>query len=117
MGTDQPGMKNISIRHDFEVTGGYDPERDGGDPQWGRVAVTCRRCGEQRRVGVSPGELERLTGCRRKGSSGRWQQGDLLVRGGALDEFVQYLPDGRALTYNAGGHYHESDCGELVAFA
>ena len=38
------------MRHDWQVTGGYDPARDGPDPQWGRLAVRCGGCGDTRRI-------------------------------------------------------------------
>jgi hypothetical protein len=38
------------VRHDWQVTGGYDPALDGPWPQWGRVAVRCAGCGQARRI-------------------------------------------------------------------
>jgi hypothetical protein len=107
-------MKNRNERHDFEVVGGYDAGLDGDDSRWGRVAVRCGRCDEERRVGIGPAELAVQSGCQRKGRDEPWQPGDLLVTsGGYLDEFVRELPDGRVLTYNAGGHYTESERSDL----
>ncbi len=52
-------------RHDFAVTGGYDPARDGDQPQWGRVAVECQACGETRRIwqGLSLADPGLTYGC------------------------------------------------------
>jgi hypothetical protein len=106
-------IKNRHVDHDFEVTGGYDPEQDGDDPRWGRVAVKCSVCGEERRVACSPRELKLIGGCYRRGTAESWQRYDLLVtKGGALDEFVSYLDDGRVLTWNTMA-YREYDRSEL----
>ena len=60
-------VKNRSARHDWEVTGGYDPEKDGEDPQWGRVAIKCNRCEEKRRVSCDLDDPRVAYGCRRRG--------------------------------------------------
>jgi hypothetical protein len=105
-------MKNRGTRHDWRVTGGYDPALgDGDDPAWGRVAIECRQCGETGRVwrGVSLAYDPVAYGCRRPGPD-TWEPGDLLVRDGRyLDQFVRWLPGGLVRTYNAGGRYHVTD--------
>lgn len=107
--TRSPGerpMKNKNQRHKFEVVSGYDAELDGDDPRWGRVAVKCRVCGEERRVACSPYEMSLIGGCYRSGRNEPWQAEDLLVRdGGPLDQFVKYMPGDMVLTYNAGGNW------------
>lgn len=110
------GIKNIRARHDWKITGGYDPEQDGPDPQWGRMAIRCRRCGEERRVfqALSMDAPGVALGCVRNGKPS-WQRGDLLVRDGQyLDQFVRRLRGGRVLTWD-GGHYHESAPDSLAA--
>jgi hypothetical protein len=94
-------VKNRRETHQFEIVGGYDPGQDGPEPRWGRVAVKCARCGEERRVGCSPADLALQSGCVRRGPDQPWQRGDLLVRDGYLDEFVRLSPeDGKAVTWN-----------------
>lgn len=102
-------MKNDGTRHDWQMAGGYDPALDGPDPQWGRQQITCRICGERRRIFTTVTNPAVAYGCRRDGSD-TWQNGDLLIRNGScLDRFVAWLPDGMVRTFNAGGHYHDSD--------
>jgi hypothetical protein len=109
-------MKNIQAKHDWKVTGAYDPEADGPDPQWGRRAIRCRICGEERRVFCSLDEPAVAYGCRRYGGD-KWRRGDFLVHeSGGLDRFDCWLPDGRVQTYNGGGWYRESDRPELQPY-
>lgn len=108
-------MKNAYVKHDWAVTGGHDPEQDGDNPQWGRLAIECRTCGEQGRVwrGVSLDYDPVAYGCRRLGDD-RWRSDDLLIRDGFyLDLFVRWLPEGMVQTYNRGGHYHEVEPSQL----
>ena len=58
-------MTNRDGRHDWRVTGGYDPGRDGGDPRWGRLAVECMACLETRRIwrGLSLDDAALTYGC------------------------------------------------------
>jgi hypothetical protein len=107
-------IKNRNQHHDFQAIGGYDPELDGDDSRWGRALVKCNRCGEERRIGVSIGEVNIGGGCVRKGSVEPWQPGDLLSRHGALDQYVKMLDIGLVLTWNAGGHYHEAPVCDLT---
>jgi hypothetical protein len=103
-------MKNADAPHDWDVTGGYDPALDGPDPQWGRWAIRCRVCEEERRISCELDDPRLAGGCRRPGPDTPWQPGDLLVRDGAyLDQFVCWLPGGLVKTFNRGGHYHETD--------
>ena len=105
-------MKNRGALHGWEVSGEYDPALDGPDLWYGRREITCRVCGEVRRVWWRPGldDLRLAAGCRRRGPDTPWRPGDLLVRDGAyLDEFVAWLPDGLVRTWNAGGRYHVSE--------
>jgi hypothetical protein len=112
-------FKNRYRVHSWAVVGGYDPARDGDDPRWGRVAVECATCGERRRVGYeayaenAPGLRD---GCLRTSTSSLFERGDLVVIGDRLDEFVAYLPNDMALTYNAGGHGHEERLGDLKSY-
>lgn len=111
-------MKNRLADHDWHKTGGYDPEQDGPEPQWGRIAVECSICGEQRRIyHLLPLDDPGLTsGCRRPGSDA-WQPGDLLVRaGGFLDTFEGWEPDGRVRTSNGTGPDHISEPGQLYPY-
>lgn len=101
-------MKNRDARHDWRLAGGYDPAQDGPEPAWGRRAIECRTCSEQRRIFCDLDDPRLAGGCRRRGSDTPWRPGDLLVRDGIyLDQFVAWLEDGLARTFNAGGHYHD----------
>ena len=103
-------MKNRSARHRWRETGGYDPELDGDVAEWGRVAIECRRCGEQRRIFCDLDDPRLAGGCRRRGPDTPWRPGDLLVRDGIyLDQFVAWLEEGLVRSFIAGGHYHESE--------
>ena len=108
-------MKNVYADHRWWRTGGgYDPEQDGPDPQWGRIEVECRVCGERRRIWrllpLADGAL--VQGCRRTGPD-TWREGDLLVRDGAtLDTFVCWLPGGLVHT-RCGTTEHDSEPGQL----
>jgi hypothetical protein len=105
-------VKNRGETHHFEVVSGYDPDADGPDPRWGRVGVVCRRCGEERRVFISPAELARESGCLRSGPDEPWQSDDLLIRDDLyLDTFDRLLPNGQAVTWN--GTYKFSDPARL----
>jgi hypothetical protein len=46
------GIWNFQARHDWDITGGYDPGLDGPDIRWPRIEITCARCGEKRRISV-----------------------------------------------------------------
>lgn len=110
-----PQIKNTRKQHQWRAVSGYDPEQDGPDPQWGRIGIACGKCGETRRISCGINNPFIAYGCVRKGDPRQWRKGDLLIRENAyLDQFVGWLPDGRALTYNTGGHYHESNPGELT---
>jgi hypothetical protein len=99
-------MKNRREAHAFRIVGGGDPEQDGPDPQFWRVAVECARCGETRRIGAPLDEVNAGGGCRREGPDEPWQRGDLLVaRGVFLDEYQDTLPGGMVITWN--GQYRE----------
>lgn len=102
-------MKNVLAEHDWKTVGGYDPALDGDDPIWGRIAVQCRRCGEERRIwrGVSLSDMALLSGCRRQGSD-QWQPGDrLIVKGRYIVYFDRWMEDGRVRVESAGNTgYH-----------
>jgi hypothetical protein len=100
-----PRIKTQSRRHKWRVSGGYDPELDGEDAQWGRRAIECRRCGEQRRIwrGTSLSDIGLVNGCAGRRFKGRYSPGDYVVVGGRLDTFARYLPGGQCETRNAGG--------------
>jgi hypothetical protein len=109
-------MKNVLAEHDWETVGDYDPALDGDEPQWGRIAVQCRRCGEQRRIwrGLARDDPGLLSGCRRQGGDA-WESGDRLIADGRIIEyFDSWLPDGRVRTRSAGNAgYHEYEPWQL----
>lgn len=109
-------MKNRRVPHDFHVSGGYDPQQDGGDPRYGRIEVTCGICGEARRIYNEIAEVNSHGGCVRSGPAEPWERGDLLIReeadGRFNDQFVGVLPNGRVVTWN--GSYYESDISQLT---
>lgn len=106
-------VKNRREYHNFRVVSGYDPERDGDDPQWGRVAVECRTCGEQRRIGCSIAEVNTLGGCVRHGNTKPKHYDHVVTPEGYLDYYINLLPNGKVSTYNAGGTYHENNPEDL----
>jgi hypothetical protein len=102
-------MKNVLAEHDWEQAGSGDPALDGDEPEWERIAVRCRTCGEERRIwrGLSLSDPRVLSGCRRQGSDS-WQPGDrLIVEGLTIEYFERWLEDGRVVTLSAGSTgYH-----------
>jgi hypothetical protein len=104
MTTETLRIKNISERHHWKETGGYNPSEDGADPQWGRTAIRCGKCGETRRIFVSIHSPLIRYGCVRKGNPEVWRKGDLLELNGVfLEQFVRFLPNGDVLSHNDGG--------------
>ena len=98
-------MRNHYVDHDFDAIGS---ENVGQGITLAKVR--CRKCGEERRVGASIAEVNLTGGCLRKGPDKPWRRGDCLVREGVyLDWYEKTLPSGRILTYNLGGHWHDSD--------
>jgi hypothetical protein len=100
------GIKNLLVDHDFKkVAGsGYDPKQDGPDPKWGRIDVYCPVCGEERRVGVTISELNRMVGgCIRDWNGKTFALGDQLAApcpagtmfGNQVVTFRRYMKDGR----------------------
>lgn len=108
-----PPLRNIYSHHRWQVTGGYDATVDGAHP---RKQITCKRCGEVRRVGCALDDPRLGGGCRRFWWPRRYIRGDLVVRGDALDQFIMYTNYGRALTWNAGGHGHISAISDLKPY-
>jgi hypothetical protein len=113
-------FKSRNRRHTWKVTGGYDPDQDGDEPRWGRVAIECTTCGETRRVGrdaYAENAIGLRYGCLRTSTSPQFERGDLVaLPDGRLDEFVAYLSDDMAVTYNAGGHSHEERVEDLKVY-
>lgn len=102
------GVKNLMEDHDFEYVSGYDAELDGDDPTWGRCAVRCRKCNEERRIGISVEAVNSMGGCVRKGDLKPRRQ-DFVAIGGVVEYFKELLPNGKVLTLSAGNAgYHEN---------
>lgn len=98
--------------HDWQITGGYDPEQDGEDERYARYAVQCKKCKEERRVGATFDDFifACSSGCIRTNFNGRFQRGDLVTvekedgfGGERLDHFLNYVEGDMAATSNAGG--------------
>lgn len=101
----EPRIKNDRMRHSWTTTGGWDPELDGPEAAWGRKEITCRTCGEIRRVWNVPNDDPLISyGCTRPGDPDKWQPEDYLIHvSGRLDHFDRFLPDGRVFARNLGG--------------
>lgn len=100
-------MRNIRAEHDFKKIprDGYDPEKDGPEPEFGRVGVRCRLCKEYRRIGVDLETANKTGGCVRPGKK-NWKPGDILVVpddfGEVLESFEGWLKGGRVVTESLG---------------
>lgn len=106
-------IKSDHYFHSWRVVGAYDPELDGDDPSYGRRAVACMRCGEQRRIGCSLDDPRLKYGCVRTGFTGTYELGDHVLVGNRLDRFVKYLPNGQCQTVNGGGGRYVQHLAEL----
>lgn len=86
-------IKNDHWHHDWTVTGGYDPGKDGDDPRGGRRKISCVKCGQTGRIAVPVNSPLIVFGCTRPGDPGKWEEGDYLIHvSGRLDRFIKFLP-------------------------
>jgi|GEM_PF-6486796 len=99
-------IKNDRERHDWQTTGAHPHP---AAPEFTLTDATCSRCGQtaQFTAPIDRFMLLRAWGCAREGFTGKLQRYDLVVVGGRLDYFLNYLPDGKAATGNGGGTYVE----------
>lgn len=109
----EPGptrIKNDRERHDWQVTG------TGRIQEFPTTSARCARCGETANGFTAPLDqflLIRAYGCARDGFDGTFQRDDQVVIAGRLDYFVNYLPDGKCATGNAGGGTYVENVADL----
>lgn len=105
-------IKSHRMRHDWQITG------TGRIEEFRTTSARCTRCGEEVRDFLAPFDefmVLRASGCWRDDFDGRYQRDDLVIVGHRLDYFVNYLPDGKCATANAGGGTYTQDVADLVA--
>lgn len=105
-------IKNDRTRHDWQIAG-TSPHPNA--PEFTLTDAACSRCGEtaQFTALIDQFLLLRAWGCAREGFTGRLERYDLVVVDGRLDYFLNYLPDGKCATGNAGGGTYVQDVADL----